>query len=67
MLPQLVADEGKYALIRGEELLGVFGTYEDALTDGYKTLGLDPFLVKKIEAVERVQFISRFFGCPCHT
>lgn len=64
-LPELVADEGKFALIHGENVIDVYGTYEDAIKAGYEKFKLEPFLVKQIQSVEQVQFISRFV--PCHT
>ncbi|WP_321473018.1 hypothetical protein [uncultured Paludibaculum sp.] len=67
VLHQLRGDEGKFALIHDQDLIGVFGTYEDALNEGYKQFGLEVFLVKKIEACEQVQFVSRLFDQPCHT
>ena len=67
LLPSLLADEGKFALIFGEDLLGVFGTYEDALKVGYEKAQLNPFLVKKISGAETVAYFSRDFVAPCHT
>jgi hypothetical protein len=64
-LPELLADEGKYVLIHGEKVIDVFGTYEDAIKDGYEKFKLEPFLVKQIQSMEQVQFISRLV--PCHT
>jgi hypothetical protein len=64
-LPELVADEGKFALIHGENVIDVYGTYEDAIKPSYEKFKLEPFLVKQIQSVEQVQFISRFV--PCHT
>jgi hypothetical protein len=66
---ELIAETevGKYVLIHGEDVIGVFGAYEDALKEGYEKFGLAPFLVKKIEAVEQVQYITRNIGLPCHT
>ncbi len=66
-LPRLQADEGKFVLIHGEDVVGVFGTYEDALKDGYQKFGLNPFLVKQIQVAERVQFVTRLLDIPCHT
>lgn len=66
LLPTLLADEGKYVLVIGEELAGVFGTYEDALNEGYKRAHLDPFLVKKISGTEAVAYFSRDLPSPCH-
>ena len=63
-LPELHDQQGKFALIHKDQLIGIFGAYEDALADGYKQFGLEPFLVQKIEVVEQVQFISRLVD-PC--
>lgn len=67
LLPTLLADEGKFALIVGDELIGVYGTYEDALKAGYEKVQLKPFLVKKISGAETVAYFSRDFSAPCHT
>lgn len=59
-LPELRAKEqGKFVLIHGDEVVDLFATYDDAIKEGYQKFGLEPFLVKRIEAVESVQFISR--------
>jgi len=59
-LPALLAtDEGKYAVIKNDAILGVYGTYEDALNAGYKEYGLVPFLVKQITAIEQIQYFTR--------
>ncbi len=65
-LPELLANEGegKYALIHGDDLVDVFGTYEDAIREGYAKFNLTPFLVKQIQTMEHVQFVSRLL--PCH-
>lgn len=65
-LSHLLTDEGKFVLIQGEEVIGIFGTYEDALKEGYDKFDLSPFLVRKIQAVEQVQYITRpvTFACP---
>jgi len=59
-LPELAKDEGKFALVKGSEVVGVFTSSEDALKMGYERFGLEPFMVKQIHVIERVQFISRF-------
>jgi hypothetical protein len=59
LLPSLSAEDGRFALIAGDKLLGVFDTYTDALSEGYRIRGLDPFLVKKISAVEVAAFFTR--------
>lgn len=59
-LPELKQHEGKFVLIHGDDVVDVFGAYEDALKQGYAKFKLDPFLVKQIQSTEQVQFISRF-------
>lgn len=59
-LPQWAEHEGKFVLIHGEEVVNFFSTYEDAIKVGYDKFKLEPFLVKQVQAVERVQFISRY-------
>ena len=67
-LPELIADnsEGKYALIHGDDVVDVLGTYEDAIKEGYTKFGLEPFLVRQIQSAEQVHFISRLLS-PCPT
>lgn len=59
-LPELRAEEGKFVLIHGDDLAGIFTSSEDAIKIGYEKFKLDPFLVKQIQMIERVQFVSRF-------
>jgi len=60
-LPELKGEnEGKFVLIHGDEVAGFFTSYDDAIKAGYERFGLEPFLVKKILAIEQAQFISRF-------
>jgi hypothetical protein len=68
-LASLSAQEGKFVLIFDGRVVDTFETYEDALKEGYDKFGLEPFLVKQIHAVERVQFITRnihFRPSRCH-
>ncbi|HWE38833.1 MAG TPA: hypothetical protein VG406_19950 [Isosphaeraceae bacterium] len=58
-LIDLVADEGKYVVIRGEEILGPFASYEDALGAGYERFGPVEFLVKPIWRVEPIRYFTR--------
>ncbi len=55
----LAESEGKYALIHGDSVVGVWDTYEDALKAGYSQIGLGPFLVKQIQRMERICFFTR--------
>ena len=59
-LPELKGQQGKFALIHGDDLVDTFESYEDALKRGYQEFGLDPFLVKQIQSVEQVQYVTRF-------
>jgi hypothetical protein len=47
-LSELLQHEGKFVLIHGQEVVDLFGTYEDAIKVGYQRLGLKAFLVKQI-------------------
>lgn len=66
-LPNLLAEQGKFVVICGETIMGTFVSYEDALKIGYEKCGLKSFLVKKIQAVEQVQYFSRDLEFPCLT
>lgn len=61
-LPELLGSEGKFALIHDDAVLGVFDSYNDALKVGYEKLGMKPFLVRQISAVESVSYFSRHLG-----
>lgn len=54
---ELLAHEGKYVVIHGEEIGGFYDTLDEALEAGYERFGLDPILVKQIEREERVYWI----------
>jgi hypothetical protein len=57
-LPVLLKDAGKYVLIQGDKVAGVYTSQEDALKIGYEKFQLTPFLIKRIEQTERVFFFS---------
>ncbi|MCI0388245.1 MAG: hypothetical protein MOB07_05710 [Acidobacteria bacterium] len=65
-LPELQSQEGKFVLISGDDVVGTYDTYEDALKEGYEKFGLNPFLVRQIHATEQVEFITRHISFPCH-
>ena len=52
-------NEGKFTVVKGDEIRGPFATYEDALDFAYNTFGITSFLVKKIEAQETTLYFSR--------
>ena len=58
-LPELMSEQGKWVLIRGDALGGVFAAYEDAIKEGYDKYGDSPFLVKRIESEDQVHFFTR--------
>ena len=64
---QLLADEGKFVVIHQDSIFGIYTGYEDALKVGYEKCKLTPFLVKKIQAVEPINFISRNLKLACPT
>jgi hypothetical protein len=58
-LIDLLDSQGKYILIRGEEISGPFETFDEALDVGYDKYGLEPFLVKQIHKAEPIHYFSR--------
>jgi hypothetical protein len=39
---------GQFVLIKGDQLIGAFGTMEEALELGARKYGLEPFLVRNV-------------------
>lgn len=61
-LPTLLADprnQGQFVLISGNEVAGVYPTFETALSVGYEKYQLDPFLVKEVVEREQPRYFSR--------
>lgn len=58
-LPELLSEEGKFALVIGDDVVSTFESYADAIQAGYAKAGLTPFLVKKITRIEEVASFSR--------
>ena len=55
--------EGKFVLIRNDQVIGVYDSKMDAIAQGYQKFGNVPFLVKQIVKVEAPQnFISNLLG-----
>jgi hypothetical protein len=52
-------NEGKFAVVKDDEITGPYDTSEDALREAYGRQGLGPFLVKKIERSESVFSFAR--------
>jgi hypothetical protein len=63
-LPELLARAGKYVVIHGEEVVGIFDGFEDALREGYERFQDEPFLVRQIREVEQIHYVPRA-SKPC--
>ena len=65
-LPAMMDRVGKQIVIQGEEVLGIFDTYADALQAAYKAYGPDAvFLVREIQPQEPVVFFTRRIEPVC--
>ncbi len=64
-LPRLLADAGKFVLIKGDKVIDTFDAYSDALKVGYEQFEDGPFLVKRIAAAEQVAFFTRDVITEC--
>jgi len=67
ILPTLSGEEGKFAVIIGNDLIGVFESYADGLAAGYARAGLSPFLLKRIAANEIISYFTRDIDVTCRT
>lgn len=43
---------GKFVVVKGQELLGVFDTVEEALAEGARRFALEPFLVRRVQPTQ---------------
>lgn len=55
----LPAAEGKYVVIRGDQVAGVADSYDDALALGYDRFGPGPWLAKKVARAEPIHYFTR--------
>lgn len=55
----LVHDLGRHALIKEQEVLGLYDTQNDAIAVGYQTYGNVAFLVKEVLPYERPATFTR--------
>lgn len=62
-LPDLVkTDAGRFVLIKGEEVIGVFESQLDAIKVGYDRFRSEPFFVRRIVPVQQpLNFSNNFF------
>lgn len=67
-LPEFREHEGKFVLIHGTDVIDFFTSYDDAIKAGYQRFKLEPFLVKQVQAFERVQYVTRLIDTcqPAH-
>ncbi|MFO0927720.1 MAG: hypothetical protein U0736_11890 [Gemmataceae bacterium] len=56
--------EGRFALIKGEQVIGLFATLEEARTAGYHRFLAQPFLIQQVRAHEPLYRHSRYQPCP---
>ena len=65
--PELLANahQGRFAVIYGDELAGVWDTFGDACGEGYRRYHQAPFMVKEIHEVEPVYTITRLVAPTC--
>ena len=64
--PKLLADpanEGRFALINEEKVVGVYPTFDAALAVGHELFGLKPFLVQQVLEHEIPKYFSRNIKC----
>ena len=66
-LPELLGSVGKFVLIKGNQIEGIYDTYADALKIGYERFQLEPFLVKQIAPVDQIHFFTRELDLECPT
>ena len=64
-LPELQRDSGKFVLIKGDKIEGIFDTYADALNVGYERFNLEPFFVKQIAPAEQILHFTRDIVSTC--
>lgn len=55
-LPELLGQHGRFVLIKGTEVAGIFDSYRDALTAGYERFQLSSFLVKQITVLNSPRY-----------
>ena len=55
----LVEAKDRYVLIKGDEVLGDYGSFDDALSEGYRRFGNSEFLVIRVTEDEVVNSFTR--------
>jgi hypothetical protein len=58
-LPEFKTEhKDQWVLIHGEDVVGFFESYEEALGLGYEKFGLDDFLLREVQEVEPVYYMT---------
>jgi hypothetical protein len=52
--PTLMDKVGQYVLIRGDETIGVWPRYDEALAEGFRRFGMVSFLVQPIARTDPI-------------
>lgn len=59
----VAAGEGKFALVHGDTIIGIYESKSDAISQGYQKFGNKPFLVRQILKVDLPQnFVTNLLG-----
>jgi hypothetical protein len=53
--------EGKFALVKGANLIGTYDKPEDAYAEGVKRFGAESFLVKEVLQTDRTESVPNLF------
>ncbi len=63
--PRLLAEghEGRWVLIKGEEIIGFFDTSDEAITAGYERFGVVPLLAQQILRYYRPIRAGNYWRC----
>jgi hypothetical protein len=68
-LPRLLKEghEGKFCLFKGDDLLGIFDSYEEAKAVGIERFPLEPFLARPILEYDPILLSEAKWVSGCHT
>jgi hypothetical protein len=55
-LPELLAHEGEFVLIKRDQIIGFYSDQSEAIREGYRRFGMVPMVVKRITAIEPVVY-----------
>ena len=57
-LNELLRDKGKYVLIKGREVVGIYADEQEALREAATRFGYEPALIKQIDVKERIDYLG---------